>query len=96
LLISSGGKIASAFVLIIISPLAASKPTCVDGHGYVSKTHQKEGLKLRGLAYAERAIEYIDAYIETIELDEAVRMRLAEKFRWLAMVLGNGKTQTER
>jgi hypothetical protein len=41
---------------------------------YVSKSHQKEGLKPKGLAYAERAIEYIDAYIETIG-----------SWQWLAM-----------
>jgi hypothetical protein len=43
---------------------------------------------------ADRAFEYIDAliaYIETVELDENTRIRLAEKFRQLAMVLENGR-----
>jgi hypothetical protein len=70
-----------------------------DGYVYVSKTHRKEGLMLKGLMDADRAVEYIDAliaYIETTELDEAVRMQLAEKFKQLAMVLEHGQEAERR
>ena len=69
------------------------------GYAYVSKTHAREGLVLKGLQDADRAFEYIDAliaYIETTELDENTRIRLAEKFRQLALVLENGRPGTEK
>ena len=70
-----------------------------DGYAYVSKTHRKEGLILKGLLDSDRALEYIDAliaYIETVELDENTRIRLAEKFKQLATVLENGRPGTEK
>jgi hypothetical protein len=69
------------------------------GYAYVTKTHRKEGLILKGLLDADRAFEYIDAliaYIETAELDENTRIRLAEKFRELATVLEHGEREAEK
>lgn len=69
-----------------------------DGYAYVSKTHRKEGLVLKGLQDADRAVEYLDAliaYIETTELTESIRRRLAIKFRQLAEVLEHGRGGTE-
>jgi len=69
------------------------------GYAYVTKTHRREGLMLKGLQDADRAFEYIDAliaYIETTELDENTRIRLAEKFKQLATVLENGKGGAEK
>ena len=57
---------------------------------YVTKTHRQEGLRLKGLADVDRALEYLDAlinYVETVELDGAVRLKLAERFKQLAEVL---------
>jgi hypothetical protein len=56
-------------------------------------------LILKGLLDADRAFEYIDAliaYIETAELDENTRIRLAEKFEELVKVLKHGKWEAEK
>jgi len=61
-----------------------------DSYVYVTRTHRQEGLRLKGLADIDRALEYLDAlinYIETVELDGAVRLKLAERFKRLAEVL---------
>ena len=57
---------------------------------YVTKTHSREGLALKGLVDPDRVIHYLDtiiAYISTIPLEPAIALRLAQKFEEIAQTL---------
>jgi len=54
---------------------------------YVTRTHVREGLTLKGLIDSDRALYYLDALIKIIpqlKLDKNVRKRLSERFKRLA------------
>jgi len=58
-----------------------------DSYEYVTRTHIREGLVLRGLSDEDRAIEYLDAiihYLETHSLNPVFAERLASKLEELA------------
>ena len=61
-----------------------------ESYEYVTRTHAKEGLVLRGLADRDRALSYLDAlinYIASIEIDRELALRLADRFMRLARIL---------
>ena len=54
---------------------------------YVTRTHVREGLTLKGMVDSERALAYIDALIKVIpqlKLDRNVRRKLARRFHRIA------------
>ncbi len=56
-------------------------------YDYVTQTHEREGLVLRGLIDSNRALEYLDAlirYISGAELDRTLAFKLATRFEELA------------
>jgi len=56
-------------------------------YDYVTQTHEREGLVLRGLIDSNRALEYLDAlinYISRTELDKSLALNLAARFEELA------------
>jgi len=57
---------------------------------YVSRLHAKEGLTLKGLRDSQRALEYLDAliaYLQTVELDNALRRELGLRFMRIGRIL---------
>ena len=56
-------------------------------YDYVTLTHEREGLILRGLTDSGRALEYLDAlinYLGRVEIDRELALKLAERFEKLA------------
>ena len=54
-----------------------------DSYEYVTLTHGREGLVLKGLADSDRAIAYLDAlikYLENVELSRELRESLGTRF----------------
>jgi len=54
---------------------------------YVTKTHTREGLVLKGLADGDRALEYLGVlinYLSSIELDKQLAKELSAKLKQLA------------
>ncbi|PUA32105.1 MAG: hypothetical protein B9J98_04450 [Candidatus Terraquivivens tikiterensis] len=64
-----------------------------ESYEYVSRTHFREGLILRGLADSDRAVAYIDSlisYITNTDLNDGVRRTLGAKFTELGRKLLEG------
>jgi len=57
---------------------------------YVSMLHVREGLTLKGLRDSQRALEYLDAliaYLQSVELDDALRRSLGVRFMRIGRIL---------
>lgn len=65
---------------------------------YVSRTHAREGLVLRGLLDSDRVLDYLDAiiaYLEANPLEPQVARHLAVKFKLLAERLEKFGAETQ-